>query len=52
MQCIICMEAKKEFVVFPCSHMLYCEKCIKHVMEKKQCFFCGTAANHHCRIYY
>lgn len=24
MQCIICMHQKKEFVVFPCAHMLYC----------------------------
>jgi late competence protein required for DNA uptake (superfamily II DNA/RNA helicase) len=52
MHCIICMNRKKEFAVFPCAHMLYCEDCIETVKRNNACFFCNTKINHSTKIFY
>lgn len=46
------MHRRKEYAVFPCAHMLYCEECVKHVNNSKTCYFCNRAVTNSCRIYY
>ena len=44
--CSICYTAKRDTIVAPCLHMLYCSKCITHVRDCQG----DNATCPHCRV--
>ena len=35
-QCVVCMDATKQYAMLPCLHMCACEACAQHMLSEKQ----------------
>lgn len=49
--CQICMDNTRDTILFPCSHMIYCHKCIEQLRERK-CPLCNMkiTSELHCML--
>ena len=48
--CVICADAKSEYVALPCGHLAFCRKCAQ-ITNFEQCPLCRSAISYTTRIF-